>query len=41
VKAGCYAPVGYGTVGDLTNAVHDGWRLRVIWTPERVYGEEM
>jgi len=41
VKAGWYVPVDYGTVGDLTNAVGDGWRLRVIWTPERIYGEEM
>ena len=41
VKAGWYVPVDYGTVGDLTNAVGDGWQLRVIWTPERIYGEEM
>jgi hypothetical protein len=34
-------PVDYAAVGELTNAVGDGWRLRVIWTPERIYGEEM
>jgi hypothetical protein len=41
VRAGWYVPVDYGVVGGLTNAVEDGWRLRVIWTPEQIYGKEM
>ena len=41
VKAGWYVPVDYDIVGELSNAVEDGWRLRVIWTPERIYGEQM
>jgi hypothetical protein len=41
VKAGWYVPVDYDIVGDISNAVEDGWRLRVIWTPERIFGEEM
>ncbi len=41
VEAGTYVPVDYEKVGDLTNAVGEDWRLRVIWKPEAIYGEEM
>ncbi len=41
VRAGEYVPVDYDTVGGLTNAVGDGWRLRAIWKPEAIYGERM
>jgi hypothetical protein len=38
---GTYVPVDYEKVGDLTNAVGDGWLLRAIWKPETIYGEVM
>lgn len=41
VKAGWYVPIDYEVVGGLSSAVEEGWRLRVIWTPERLYGERM
>lgn len=41
VKAGWYVPIDYEVVGGLSSAVEDGWRLRVIWTPEPLYGEPM
>jgi hypothetical protein len=41
VKAGKYVPVDYDHVGELSNAVGDGWRLRAIWRPEAIYGEAM
>jgi hypothetical protein len=41
VEAGTYVPVDYENVGDPTNAVGDGWRLRAIWKPGAIYGEQM
>jgi hypothetical protein len=41
VKAGWYVPIDYDTVGSLSNAVGDGWKLRAIWEPESIYEKRM
>lgn len=41
VKAGWYVPVDYEHVGELSDAVEDGWKLRALWRPESIYGERM
>jgi hypothetical protein len=41
VREGWYVPVDYEHVGELSNAVEDGWDLRALWRPESIYGERM
>ncbi len=41
VKEGWYVPVDYEHVGELSNAVEDGWDLRALWRPESIYEERM
>jgi hypothetical protein len=40
-RAGWYVPVDYGHVGELSDAVGDGWKLQALWKPESIYGERM
>ncbi len=41
LKAGAYVPIDYQHVGSLSNAVGEGWLLREVYLPEKVYGLTM
>lgn len=41
VKSGWYIPIDYDSVGSLSNAVGEGWKLRAIWEPESIYEKRM
>jgi hypothetical protein len=41
LKPGSYVPIDYDHVGSLSSAVHPGWKLRSVYTPEKAWGLEM
>ncbi|TFG59980.1 MAG: hypothetical protein E4H36_12845 [Spirochaetales bacterium] len=41
VKAGCYIPIDYEKVGDISDAMEADWELKELFVPEEIYGRQM